>query len=112
MYLTFKDYQSLGGKLTIADFTRHEFAARKAIDFLTFQRLQGIDLIPEELKMCVLELIERGYCGALDGREAISLSEGSLSASYESNKGKASEIIRKYLDGLTVQGIPVFYAGS
>jgi hypothetical protein len=112
MYITFDDYQSLGGKLPEADFNRHEFAARKEIDFHTFNRLQEIDPVPENLKMCTLELIERELCGKLDGQDYISQSAGKLSGTKESLKGKAAELIRKYLDGMTANGIPVFYAGN
>jgi hypothetical protein len=111
-YLTFADYQSLGGGLEEPEFTRQEYAARKEIDYHTFNRLQGIDPIPEDLKMCVLELIQRGFCGNLDGQDFISQGSGRLSVTKESSKGRAAELIRKYLDGMTVDGIPVFYAGN
>ena len=111
-YLEYTDYQSLGGKLPESDFIRHEHAARKEIDLQTFGRLQGIDPIPDDLKMCTLELVERELCGNLDGQDFISQGAGRLSATKESLRGKAAELIRKYLDGLTVDGIPVFYAGN
>jgi hypothetical protein len=111
-YLTYADYESLGGNLPQDEFTRQEYAARKEIDFHTFNRLQGIDPIPEDLKMCTLELIQRELCGKLDGQDFISQGSGRLSTTKESLKGKAAELIRKYLDGLAVGGIPVFYAGN
>jgi len=111
-YLTFADYQTMGGDLPQLDFNRQEFAARKEIDFLTFNRLQNIDPVPENLKMCVLELVQRGFCGNLDGQDFISQGSGKLSGTKESLKGRAAELIRKYLDGMTVNGIPVFYAGN
>ena len=111
-YLTFEDYQGLGGQLPESDFTRHEYASRKEIDFHTHGRLEGIDPVPDALKMCTLELIERELCGKLDGEDYISQSSGRLSVTKESSKGKAQELIQKYLDGMTVDGIPVFYAGN
>jgi hypothetical protein len=111
-YLTFANYQSLGGELPESDFIRQEYAARKEIDFLTYNRLQGIDPVPENLKMCVLELIQREFCGKLDGEDYISQGSGKLSGTKESLKGRAAELIRKYLDGLVIDGIPVFYAGN
>jgi len=112
MYLQFTEYQSLGGDLEQPEFNRQEFAARKEIDFYTFNRLREIDPIPENLKMCVLELIQRGFCGSLDGQDFISQGSGKLSGTKESIKGRAAELIRKYLDGMTVNGVPVFYAGN
>ena len=111
-YLTFADYQSMGGSLPQDEFTRHEYAARKEIDSITFQRLQRIDPVPENLKMCTLELVERELCGKLDGQDFISQGSGRLSTTKESLRGKAAELIRKYLDGMKVDGIPVFYAGN
>ena len=111
-YLSFTDYQSLGGNLPEPDFTRQEYAARKEIDLHTFSRLQDIDPIPEDLKMCVLELVQRQLCGDLDGQDFISQGSGKLSGTKEDRKNRAYEIIRRYLDGLTVDGVPVFYAGN
>jgi hypothetical protein len=111
-YLTFANYQSMGGKLEQPEFIRAEYAARKEIDSLTFQRLEGIDPVPENLKMCALELIEREFCGKLDGEDYISQGSGKVSGTKESLKGRAAELIRKYLDGMTVDGVPVFYAGN
>ena len=111
-YLEYTDYISLGGNLSEPDFLRHEFAARKEIDMLTFGRLQEIDPIPDDLKMCTLELVERELCGNLDGQDFLSQGSGRLSATKESLKGKAEELIRKYLDGITVDGVPVFYMGN
>jgi len=110
--LTFAEYQALGGDLPQGEFTRHEFAVRKEIDFHTFSRLRGIDPIPEGLKMCSLELIQRGFCGKLDGEDYITQGAGRLSATKESLRGKAAALIRKYLDGMTVDSIPVFYVGN
>jgi hypothetical protein len=112
MYLTFTDYQSLGGKLKEAEFTRSEFVARSKIDSLTFQRLVDVDPVPEKLKMCVLELIERKYCGSLKGEDWTSVSNDGRGGSLESNKGKAEALIRESLYGLSVDGVPVFYCGS
>jgi hypothetical protein len=111
-YLSFADYKSLGGNLEQPEFNRQEYAARKEIDFNTYNRLQGIDPIPENLKMCTLELIQRGFCGSLDGQDFISQGSGKLSGTKESIKGRAAELIRKYLDGMTVDGVPVFYSGN
>jgi len=111
-YLTYTDYLSLGGSLEQPEFTRQEFAARKEIDLHTFDRLQNINPIPETLKMCVLELIQRELCGSLDGQDFTSQSSGKVSVTKEERKARASEIIRRYLSGLTVDGIPVFYAGN
>ncbi|MCL2174575.1 MAG: hypothetical protein FWB73_00890 [Treponema sp.] len=112
MYITFNQYQELGGSLEQPEFIRQEFAARKEIDLHTFDRLQNINPVPEVLKMCTLELIQRELCGSLDGQDYTSQSSGKVSVTKETRNARAEEIIRRYLSGLTVDGIPVFYAGN
>jgi hypothetical protein len=112
MYLTFEEYRELGGALTELDFNRQEYAARKEIDLQTFNRLQGIGPIPDDLKMCVLELVQRGLLGDLDGQDFTSQSSGRLSSAKEDRHKRIGEIIRRYLEGITVGGVPVFYSGN
>jgi hypothetical protein len=111
-YITFADYQSLGGALEQPEFARQEYAARKEIDFHTFNRLQNLAAIPECLKMCAMELVQRQLCGDLDGQDFSSHGSGRLSGTKEDRQKRIHEIIRRYLDGLSVDGIPVFYAGN
>jgi len=112
MYITFDQYRELGGTLDQPKFVRREFEARKEIDLHTFDRLINIDPVPEELKMCALELIERGYLGALDGNDIQSGGASKASVTYKDNEGKADETIRRCLSGLRVNGIPVFCMGG
>ena len=111
-YLTFIEYQEMGGTLEQQEFTRHEYAARKEIDLHTFNRLQEIDPVPDDLKMCTLELVQRHLCGNLNGDDFTSQGSGSLSGTREDRKARSAEIIRRYLDGMIVNGISVFYAGN
>ena len=108
MYLTFEEYRAFGGNLTELEFNRLEFVARMQIDYMTQNRLQDENPVREVVRRLVFELVERGYLGSLDGAEYKSKSEGGMSASFESNKGKAEELIRIYLSGegaLTPSGI-------
>lgn len=41
MYLTYADYESMGGTLKQAEFQRLEFKARSLVDTRTFGRLKG-----------------------------------------------------------------------
>lgn len=112
MYLTYSEYQSRDGVLSQIEFERAETAARKMIDSMTYQRLANVDPVPTDLKMCVLELVSRGLCGNLSGQDFTTSSAGKLSGTKEDRANRATEIIRNYLDGLSVNGIPVFYAGN
>ena len=58
-YLTYEEYQGLGGALDQAPFNVLEFEARKQIDLRTQRRLIDIEEIPSDVKLCVYHLIER-----------------------------------------------------
>jgi hypothetical protein len=112
LYLAFSEYHAWGGKLTEPEYYRLEFAARMVIDQKTQGRLHDEEPVREVVKRLVFELVERGYCGTLDGKETTSVSEGGISVSYESKTGKAESIIREFLANETVDGVPVFYCGN
>jgi hypothetical protein len=105
MFLSFADYQAMGGELEQADFTQAEFIARQKINEMTHNR---IDTVTENVKMCVFGLIERGYLGSLDGNDYISQGSGRLSETRESLKGKAESFIRTCLSDTP----NLFYAGN
>jgi hypothetical protein len=105
-YLTFTEYTGKGGKLNELDFNQAEFAARQKINEMTRNRIKDAS---ENVKMCVLGLINRGYCGALDGKDYTSEGSGRLSGSYESKQGKAEQFIRTCLSG---EPGNLFYAGN
>ena len=104
MFLSFADYQGMGGQLEQSEFIQAEFAARQKINELTFNRIQAVT---ESVKMCTFGLIERGYCGALDGKDWTSMNSGPLSGTVESLQGKAEEFIRSCLSDTP----NLFYAG-
>ena len=80
-YLTYQEYQSLGGTLNQMPFNLLEFEARKTIDRYTFDRLSNLESQVKEVKCCVYDLIT-----AL----------GSYNTAMASNKGVASESIDGY----------------
>ena len=104
MFLSFADYQGMGGQLEQNEFIQAEFAARQKINDLTFNRIKDVT---ENIKMCTFGLIERGYCGALDGKDWVSMNAGQLSGSVESIQGKAEDFIRSCLSDTP----NLFYAG-
>ena len=58
-YLTYLEYQSLGGTLEETPFNLLEFEARKQIDLRTQNRLKDVDTIPSEVKLCDFHLITK-----------------------------------------------------
>lgn len=57
MYLTYSEYQSMGGTLDETTFNDFEFQARTQIDWYTFNRLQKETQLPEAVQRCMYRLI-------------------------------------------------------
>jgi hypothetical protein len=59
-YLTYTEYTSLGGEqIGETPFNLLEYEARKQIDLRTQNRLKNLDTIPDEVKMCMFNLINK-----------------------------------------------------
>lgn len=58
MYLTYAEYQNMGGMLDETAFNNFEFDAESLINWYTFNRLKNDDIYPEEVKKCMYRLIE------------------------------------------------------
>ena len=80
-YLTKAEYIALNSGSTIGDmpFNLLEFEARRLIDIKTFNRLQGGENIPQEVKLCENKLIN----SIINGNETLN--------NINSNGDKASE---------------------
>lgn len=61
MYLTYSEYQNMGGTLDEALFNDLEFEAETQVDWYTFNRLQNEAQFPERLKRCMYALIKLIY---------------------------------------------------
>ena len=120
-YLTYKEYQGLGGQLPEMPFNLLEYNARKEIDKRTFGRLVN-QTIPNEVKLCEYELIK-----VLDNYNSMTTQNKGVksenidgySVSYygiENNltnakNGEIKDIINTYLSNTIVDDIPVLYIG-
>ena len=125
-YLTYEEYRLLGGTLQQTPFNLLEFEARRKIDERTQWRLKNVNQIPQEVKMCVLTLINNlvtymSENSSLGNKNIASESVGSYSVSYitgsqiqETIKSKNSEIndiINTYLTGVVVNNEHIIYLG-
>lgn len=61
MYLTYSEYQNMGGTLDETLFNDLEFEAEAQVDWYTFNRLQNEAQFPERLKRCMYALIKLIY---------------------------------------------------
>ena len=120
-YLTYTEYQSLGGTLQETPFNLLEYEARKEIDINTQGRLVNETTIPEEVKLCVMNLISKinKYQVELNGNIS-SESVGDYSVSYNNDikqiiKNKNAEITEQIITdlyGVIINGEHIIYRGA
>ncbi len=103
-YLTFEEYEKMGGKLTQAEFDRFAFRAQSEIQNATFERINALQSVPESVKRCMFELVAYLSQAAKNGNtENISgFSNDGYSVSYSDSKTPEEcvyDIIYTYLSG-------------
>ncbi len=92
MYLTYEQYQSLGGTLSEAVFSDCEMEAEALVNWYTFNRLKNETIISEDVQKCVYMLIKYiALQSNLDGSAGVN-EDGSVSTTgagiaSESNDG-------------------------
>ena len=57
-YITYDKYIELGGTLDESTFNELEFEARAFVNWVTFNRLQNDNTLPEAVTMCMYRLIQ------------------------------------------------------
>ena len=121
-YLTYSEYTTLGGTLAQTPFSILEYNARMKIDERTFGRLKNQETQPEEVKMCVFNLIQtlNSYTSYYESNKNISSENiDGYSVSYkgaDSNVNDAmnkeiEDIINTYLSNTVINNVPVLYRG-
>lgn len=123
-YITYNDYRSMGGTLDKTPFNILEFKARKKIDERTQGRLIGIEenLIPQEVKMCVFELMKvlqsyesynsQNKAISSESTDGYSVTYGGINTNAKTVENEEIEdIIFTYLTNVRVNNVPVLYLG-
>ena len=120
-YLSYEEYKELGGTLDLMPFNLLEFEARRKIDIETFNRLK--ENIPQEVKLCEYELINRidSYFKTNTTGNVASESTDGYSVSYitadrvsevvKSKNDDLKDIIRTYLLGVIYNNEHLLYCG-
>lgn len=101
MYLTYEEYQGMGGGVDAALYPPLEFSARKQIDYYTQNRVKKLEEVPEDVQMVMFLLIgleEQTTTGAVVQSE----SNAGVSVSYkvmdeQEKLNRAEQIIRQGL---------------
>ena len=118
-YLTFAEYTALGGSITDENaFNLLEYEARKEININTLNRIVNLDTIPNEVKICTFNLInkinsinEQKYNVSSETVGSYSVSYGSIQEIIKSNKSQLDNVIMNDLYGVIVNGEHVIYRG-
>lgn len=127
-YLTYAEYIELGGTaIGEKPFNLLEYEARRKIDVKTLNRLKGIDEIPQEVKLCEYELINKiksyltvtnsiGTNGNIasentDGYSISYITANQVSDVVTSKKNDLDDTIRTYLLGVIVDNEHIMYVG-
>ena len=136
MYLSYEEYQNMGGTLDNTAFTDCEMEAEAVINWYTFNRLKTETELSEDVKKCTYMLIkyialESGIGGVGTDSEGVSISTSGANITSESNDGvstsynvlsaselmenagkKIAEIVKSYLSGVVDSlGRKVLYRG-
>ena len=122
-YLTYEEYKSLGGTLGEMPFNILELKARQIINERTQNRLKNIEEIPQEVKICVYDLINTMNKYNLSNNSTSSniSSENTdgYSVTYKSGTEMTAEQKAQYEDvmltdlyGVIVNGETILYLGA
>lgn len=122
-YLTYEEYQALGGTLEETPFNLLEFEARRKIDLRTLNRLVNLESsnIPQEVKLCLFKMVDNiltAYNEEIN-RGKSSESVGSYSVTYNndmkeiirSKDAELDDLISSELYGVIVNGEHILYCG-
>ena len=122
-YLSYEEYKSLGGTLGEMPFNILELKARQIINERTQNRLKNIEEIPQEVKICVYDLINTMNKYNLSNNSTSSnvSSENTdgYSVTYKSGTEMTAEQKAQYEDvmltdlyGVIVNGEAILYLGA
>ena len=126
-YLTYEEYKALGGTLDLMPFNLLEFEARNQIDLITHNRLVKQSDLPEKVKICMYNLINKINDYEKSSKQIITSSNiasetiDGYSVNYTTNtqtqdivksKNKDLEdVILTGLYGVVVNGEHIIYSG-
>lgn len=121
-YLTYEEYKSLGGTLGEMPFNILELKARQIINERTQNRLKDVEKMPQEVKICVYDLINTMNKYNLSNNSTSSnVSSENIdgySVTYKSGTELTEEQKKQYDDvmetdlyGVIVDNTPILYLG-
>lgn len=115
-YLTYDEYKKLGGNLSDMPFNLLEYRAEKEVDELTSNRFRKVSNYPQELKLCINNLITN-IDKYNESETKSSETVGNYSVSYDKpvtkeKKEELKSIIKTYLSTTKIDNVFVLYCGA
>ena len=122
-YLSYEEYKSLGGTLGEMPFNILELKARQVINERTQNRLKNIEEMPQEVKICVYDLINTmNKYNLSDNSTSSNVSSENTdgySVTYKSGtemtteqKAQLEDVMLTDLYGVVVNGEAILYLGA
>ena len=122
-YLSYEEYKSLGGTLGEMPFNILELKARQVINERTQNRLKDVEKIPQEVKICVYDLINTmNKYNLSDNSTSSNVSSENTdgySVTYKSGtemtteqKAQLEDVMLTDLYGVVVNGEAILYLGA
>lgn len=111
-YLNYDEFLNMEGTISEVLFNRLELKAEKEVDKYTQGRFKGEESYPEELKMCIYDLIIQ--LNTEDNSSIVSESVGDYSVTRKTKEQinkELKETIMSWLSGTEIKGIKVLYCG-
>lgn len=114
-YLTFAEYEVMGGRLDATAFNRAIIRSETAIDKATHNRLKTEETVRECVKALAFELVEVFGAETTESANIKSMSNDGISITFNGageKKTQIASIIKDYLGNeTTASGVFLLYAG-
>lgn len=104
MYLTYEDYQSMGGTLDETAFNDFEYEAETIVNWYTFNRLKEETEYPDELARCMFRLIMLAKLKA----DALLMGK-QVTVQYDDQGNKTTTEVETYIKGQSNDGVSIDY---
>ena len=122
-YLTYEEYVGYGGSASQTAFPTLEFKARKQIDYLTANRVQGMENIPDSVKLCMVTIMNMDQATGAEAQavnpQKTSFNTDGYSESYghSLSADDTAKQIKKQITAMLYgetddNGVPLLYRGA
>ena len=122
-YMTYGEYVSYGGSADQTAFPLLEFKARKQIDYLTANRVQNMETVPEAVKLCMVSIMNMDQASGAEAQatnpqltsfnnDGYSESYGNALSADDTEKQIKKAIVSMLYGEVDDNGVPLLYRGA